>query len=1011
MEKKKQKKPWNRKKLWIVFAAAVIILCSAYGIARMVFAEEYDVITWGGDFEYTTTDWGYRSKSYAIVTLEDANGVLKDEAPVTLYSGEYKTYKHGFIRDDSGEYSKLKMDQNELYAYLKNVCGWDIKIGDVIRWQADAQITCKYNALDSGVHPWSVRTFPNVDTAYAENDTDRTIRRQKIQRMFPNNDFTNWEPTGAVYFELLMKDKNNKVVGYCHHFNDLGHWGKLKKGNYIKVDDSIVGKINVTIQYVSTEGEKLKTLPSVEKANGSNIAYSADSSLTYNGSTYNFTTAKWETATRNGTASTEVISIPECEEDVVITCYYEKEKPPVVPGENLVTVLKQFYKTNSETGEQTLEDAVSTTETVTEGSEQSFEFPLSEVANGNNYTITSCTVNFGYGLVSEKGGTGYIVSGTITGDATITIVYNREFAPEPHVCTFGDWKYDETIHWKECTECSKKGEEGDHVFVKSEVDSEGNYTETCEVCGYAKNGGEPIHAHSWSGWCPTEWWSPHLDEETMHWKVCTYCDLLGPSGPHEAGEPVKEGGYYVTRCIVCQYIMKMEPITVTLTLNPNGGAFPDGTTQMKSFTLQYLQTTSMGDINPEYMPENDSAGVFQGYYIVTPYFEGVFYNEQGIGGSQYFKDNGNGTYTCYLTEDYTVHAQYRQGEHVVTYNANGAGEGIMFPSYFKLNTSGSLSPNSFGNKNTFTYDTDGVEAVVDATLANTQKYWTFAGWGLTKEDGVKYTNGQSVTFTRAGSTELFAKWNYGTITLPNAHAANDGMKLYGWKTADGTVVSVLDAAGNFKNTTYSLSGKDETFTAVWTPNTYNVTFECMHGTAHHSKKQVTYKQPYGTLPVCDGGTGYTFKGWKHKDTGADVVAESIVTTAGNHTLVAQYDRKNVTVTLDYNFDLNKVASAYKKNSDYLSELGLKAVSTTRDSFVIPYGEAVGTLPIPEMEGYQFAGWFTEETSNNACGEAAHEVYGYTVPNAMAVTYYAYWTRDQYRVDLDYNNDYTVWEEE
>ena len=689
--------------------------------------------------------------------------------------------------------------------------------------------------------------------------------------------------------------------------------------------------------------------------------------------------------------------------NTVLVLHYGLKATPIptpIPGKSNISVVSTFYGTNTETGETLLEGTTSESSTVTNGTDKTINIPLSAVYKGHNYTASTAGIDGNCGLTLTEGGNGYVASGKVTASGTINVSYTRTYTPEPHVCEYGPWiSTDPVIHWKECEECGAKAEEGNHVWESSAPDATGQVTRTCTVCGRT----DSVHQHNWIGWYPTYYWGIQLDENEWHWKTCSFCDLLGPRGPHIAGEPVQEGGYMITRCTVCDWIMGKEPIMVKLTLHPNGGEFPDGTTQEKTFEIQFDALSDKGNISPDYIPTHPTAGEFQGFYIITPYFEGVFYNQKGIAGSQYFKNNGDGTYTSRLEEDYIVYAQYRQGEHVVTYNPNGAENGIMFPTYFELNVPKALSPNGFADEINITYDTGGVDAVVHSTLANTKIGWTFLGWGETETAGADYSNGQILTFTQSGSTELFAKWSYGTITLPNASATNNGMKLAGWQKEDGTVISVLDAYGNFKDTSYTLTGKDEVFTAVWTPNTYVVTFECANGTSHHTAKEVTYKQPYGTLPMCDV-YGYDFLGWKMKNTGVDIVAQSIVTTAGNHTLVAQYNPKEITIKLDYNFNYDTAISVYKKKSS------LSAIDWQTDTFTIKFGSAVGTLPTPEMEGYTFAGWYTEESGNNGCGENAHMVQAGTTPTSVTTyTYYARWTKDEYRVDLDYNRDYSVWE--
>ena len=119
----------------------------------------------------------------------------------------------------------------------------------------------------------------------------------------------------------------------------------------------------------------------------------------------------------------------------------------------------------------------------------------------------------------------------------------------------------------------------------------------------------------------------------------------------------------------------------------------------------------------------------------------------------------------------------------------------------------------------------------------------------------------------------------------------------------------------------------------------------------------------------------------------------------------------MTVTLDYNFDFNGTAVNAKKNTDSLDTVWI-VIDESTDKRKLGYGEMLGTLPSPTMEGYQFAGWYLEEdTEGNGCGENACIVSGSSrVNKTTGYTIHARWSKNQYKVDLDYNRDYSVWEE-
>ena len=182
-----------------------------------------------------------------------------------------------------------------------------------------------------------------------------------------------------------------------------------------------------------------------------------------------------------------------------------------------------------------------------------------------------------------------------------------------------------------------------------------------------------------------------------------------------------------------------------------------------------------------------------------------------------------------------------------------------------------------------------------------------------------------------------------TNGVPGALPANafvrTGHTFAGWATnetgealfADCAVVSNLtDAAGAIVD-----------LYAVWTPNSYAVTFDANGGVGGWSSNMV-----YGTAIAAPTvtRTGHTFKGWSPS------VAATV--PASNVTYVAQWEINRYAVT----FDANGGVGGWSSN--------------------MVYGIAV-SAPTVTREGYTFAGWSPDVAA--------------TVP-AGDVTYTASWTR-------------------
>ena len=142
---------------------------------------------------------------------------------------------------------------------------------------------------------------------------------------------------------------------------------------------------------------------------------------------------------------------------------------------------------------------------------------------------------------------------------------------------------------------------------------------------------------------------------------------------------------------------------------------------------------------------------------------------------------------------------------------------------------------------------------------------------------------------------------------------------------------------------------NHTLYAQWTANTYTVTFDANGGsTPAPTSKQVTYGSAYGTLATTSR-TGYTFVGWFTAASGwhpGD--CGTIVTTASNHTLYAQWTANAYTVTFDANG-------------------GAHPAPTSKQ---VTYGSTYGTLATTSRTGYTFIGWFTAGSGWNP-GDIRH----------------------------------------
>ena len=176
----------------------------------------------------------------------------------------------------------------------------------------------------------------------------------------------------------------------------------------------------------------------------------------------------------------------------------------------------------------------------------------------------------------------------------------------------------------------------------------------------------------------------------------------------------------------------------------------------------------------------------------------------------------------------------------------------------------------------------------------------------------------------------------------------------------------------------TMPAKNLTYTAIWTANTYKVSFNANGGTVESGKvtdRTVAYDATYGTLAVLSK-TGYTFDGWYDDNT--KVTAETVMQKTGDHTLTAKFTP--VTYTLTFN---NVVASEQSNPETY----------TVEDAFAL-------TAPASRI-GFTFEGWFDNADLE---GKAITKIEKGTTGNK---TYYAKWMENTCKVTFHAYNGSTV----
>ena len=268
---------------------------------------------------------------------------------------------------------------------------------------------------------------------------------------------------------------------------------------------------------------------------------------------------------------------------------------------------------------------------------------------------------------------------------------------------------------------------------------------------------------------------------------------------------------------------------------------------------------------------------------------------------------------------------------------------------------------------------DGTEVDNDSIVNYAPVHTLFSKW-----TPVKYT----ITVDANGGNAVANKqFDVESGTMPSTTKANYDFVNWEVVTASGnwTVGDTYDANADF-------SGKygDVTLKANWTPTVYTITVDENGGT---TVADSTYTVESGTVPAAPTRTGYSFSHW-------EVVADSGNWTAQTRLVPGTtFTNKNGNIAIKavwssngyvINLNLNKPAGAVTEPS------------CTADSITAYYDTAVGTLPVPTLDGYEFKGWHSTTVGGSKYTEDT--VYSWTEDS----TWYAVWAPVTYTIITDSN---------
>lgn len=282
--------------------------------------------------------------------------------------------------------------------------------------------------------------------------------------------------------------------------------------------------------------------------------------------------------------------------------------------------------------------------------------------------------------------------------------------------------------------------------------------------------------------------------------------------------------------------------------------------------------------------------------------------------------------------------------------------------------------------------------------------YTFAGW---KDGETTYVDGQSITAT--GNISLTAQWDVNSYRVVfNGNGANGGTTMAnqsfsydesknltnntftrtgyaftGWAATSGDA-KIYDNGEAVKNLTTDQNSTVNLY-AVWTPNTYSVSFDAGTGTGTMDSQTHTYDAAQALTDNAFVRTGYSFGGWNTLANGtglsyADKSSVINLAMTGSVTLYAQWTADAYSLAFNSNNGVGSMANQNFATGDS------GAVSANR--FVKP--------------GYTFDGWNTKADGGGTNYAADATLMSLNNLTAASPTLYAKWRANNYTVSFNAN---------
>ena len=260
----------------------------------------------------------------------------------------------------------------------------------------------------------------------------------------------------------------------------------------------------------------------------------------------------------------------------------------------------------------------------------------------------------------------------------------------------------------------------------------------------------------------------------------------------------------------------------------------------------------------------------------------------------------------------------------------------------------------------------------------------------------------------SGAPSTQTKYYNQTLTLSTTKPTKTGYTFKGWGTSS-TATTVAYAAG----ASYTNNAKLNLY-AIWTANTYKITYNANGGSGAPSAQTKTYGTNLTLSTTKPTRTGYTFLGWSTSSTATSATysAGGSYTANSAATLYAVWSQNYLTVnyysnyaTSSFSNPLNTVGSTknvivatvkYYYGTAYTN--GLTNYSTSSSGY---YLARTGYTATGNWGTTTSGGTLVDEDTSFATGQALAQAFGKTlVSSSQSVNIYPQWTINSYYLDVN-----------